>query len=107
MVDFSALDRTVLQTLQMPEDATIYYTAVEATRKKLTDVIFRSPAEPIIGDDLQFEGVGPQFSVHRDDCPDLAQGDIFERDDVEYIVTEVIKDEGYIWVAHCRLTSET
>jgi len=102
-MDFSALDRTVLQSLQMPDDATTYYTPVGGSRVALTDVIFRSPAAPIEADDLVFEAVGPQFSVHRADVPNLAEGDIFERATVNYVVTDVIKDEGFMWFANCRL----
>lgn len=102
MVDFAALDRTVLQTLQMPDDAQTYYQPVGGSRRKLDDVIFASPAAPVVGDDLIFEGTGPQFSVHRDDCPNLDQGDIFERAGVRYVVTTVDRDEGYLLIAHCR-----
>jgi hypothetical protein len=103
MVDFAALDRTILQSLQMPDDASTYYTPLAGSRTALEDVIFRSPHEPITGTDLVFEGVGPMFSVHREDCPNLGEGDAFERASVLYVVTEVDKDEGYMWVAHCRL----
>ena len=103
-MDFSVIDRTVLQTLQAPDDATIYYTPVGGSRTKLDDAIFRSPTTPVIGDDLQFEGVGPQFSVHSDDVPDLAQDDIFERATVLYTVKSVDKDEGTMWIAFCRLS---
>lgn len=98
------MDRLVLQTLQMPDDAQTYYMPVGGSKRKLTDVIFRSPSTPVIGDDLQFEGVGPQFSVHREDVPDIAQGDVFARAGVGYIVTSVDRDEGFLWIAHCRET---
>lgn len=103
MVDFSAADRAVLQTLQMPDDAKTYYTPVGGRKRKLDDVIFRSPNTPIVGNDLQFEGVGPQFAVHREDVPNLAQGDKFLRASVGYIVTSIDKDEGFMLIAHCRL----
>ncbi len=100
---FSELDRTVLQTLQMPDDETIFYTPLGGSRVALDDAIFRSPVAPITGDDLIFEGTGPQFSVHRDDVPNLVQGDLFERATVIYVVKSVDKDEGYMWLAYCRL----
>lgn len=103
MIDFSHLDRVILQTMQMPEDAETYYTPVGGSRVKLDDVIFRSPEVPVEGDDLVFEGVGPQFAVHREDCPNLAQGDRFERAGVQYVVTTVRRDEGYLRLAMCRL----
>lgn len=102
MIDFSALDRAVLQTLQMPEDGEVYYQPVGGSRRQLDDVIFTSPEAPIDGEGLRFEGVGPQFHVHRDDCPSLAQGDIFERAGVKYVVTSVRRDEGYMRIAMCR-----
>lgn len=100
---FADLDRTVLQSLQMPDDAKTYYTPVGGSRGKLDDVIFRAPVTPVVGDDLIFEGTGPQFSVHRDDAPKLAQHDLFERAGVRYVVKTVDKDEGSLWVAFCRL----
>ena len=103
MVDFSAIDRVVLQTLQTPDDAQTYYTPVDGQRRQITDVIFQSPSTPVVGDDLIFEGVGPQFSVHRDDIPNLAQGDVFQRAGVAYVVTTVDRDEGSMLTAHCRL----
>ena len=102
-MDFASLDRAILQTLQMPDDEKTYYTPVGGPRVKLDDVIFRSPTTPVVGDDLIFEGVGPQFSVHREDVPNLAQNDLFERAGVRYVVKTVDKDESYLWVAHCRL----
>ena len=93
-----------MRTLQAPDDATIYYTPAGGSRGKLDDAIFRSPTIPVEGADLIFEGVGPQFSVHRDDVADLAQGDVFERDSVLYTVTSVGKDEGFMWIAYCRLS---
>lgn len=102
MVDFSHLDRVILQTLQMPDDATIYYRPVGGARLKLDDAIFRSPDAPVEGNDLIFEGVGPQFAVHREDCPTLAQGDIFERAGNQYVTTSVRRDEGFMFVAMCR-----
>lgn len=106
MVDFSGTDRKILQTLQMPDDTDTYYTPLAGGRVLLPDVIFRSPDEPVIGQDLVFEGVGPMFTVHRDDCPNLAQGDTFERTipGTTYTVKTVTKNEGFLWVAHCRLT---
>jgi len=103
-MDFSAVDRTVLQTLQTPDDATIYYTPSGGSRVKLDDAIFRSPTAPVEGDDLIFEGTGPQFSVHREDAANLAQGDVFERASISYAVSRVEKDEGFMWIAFCRLT---
>jgi hypothetical protein len=100
---FSDLDRAVLQSLQTSDDATIYYTPVGGSRRQLDDVIFRSPSAPIEGADLVFESVGPQFSVHVDDVPDLAQGDLFERAGTKYVVKSVSRDEGYMRIAHCRL----
>lgn len=102
MVDFSHLDRVILQTLQMPDDATIYYKPVGGARVKLDDAIFRSPDTPIEGDDLIFEGTGPQFAVHREDCPSIAQGDTFERSGKKYTVTTVRRDEGFLFIAMCR-----
>lgn len=97
------MDRVVLQTLQTSDDATIYYTPAGGSQVKLDDAIFRSPDAPIIGTDLEFEGVGPQFAVHAADCPNLAQGDAFERAGVTYEVKEVHKDEGFMWFADVRL----
>ena len=102
--DFAQLDRDILRGLQTPDDATIYYTPAGGSQAKLDDAIFRSPDTPIIGTDLEFEGVGPQFAVHGEDCPDLAQGDAFQRAGVDYEVTEVHKDEGFLWLADVRLT---
>ena len=102
-MDFSAVDRIALQLLQMPDDATIFYTPLGGSRVKLDDAIFRSPTTPIIGSDFVFEGVGPQFSVHSDDVPLLQQDDKFERATVVYIVKTVDKDETSMWIAHCRL----
>ena len=85
------------------DDRLIYYTPLSGSRVNLPLAIFRSPVTPVVGDDLIFEGTGPQFSVHRDDAPDLAQGDLFERAGVRYVVKTVDTDEGYMWLAHCRL----
>ena len=97
------MDRTVLQTLQLPDDAQIYYTAVGGTRVQQADVIFESPDTPVVGDDLMFDGVGPMFAVHKSDIPGLARDDIFERAGVKYIVTLVRRDEGFMLYADCRL----
>lgn len=100
---FSDADRVVLQSLQLPDDASIYYTPAGGSRVKLDDVIFRSPDTPIVGDDLMFEGVGPQFAAHVEDVPDLGHDDLFERAKVIYVVNNIGRDEGFIRFAHCRL----
>jgi len=105
MVDFSAVDRSVLQHLQTPDDAKTYYQAGGSGRKRrITDVIFSSPDTPVIGSDLMFEGVGPQFAVHRDDITNLAQNDVFIRAGVRYTVKNIKKDEGFMLIAFCRLS---
>lgn len=93
----------MLQHLQTPDDSKIYYTPVGGSRRKLDDVIFRSPSAPVESDDLIFEATGPQFAVHADDCPDLANGDVFERAGKKYVVNDSNKDESFLWVAFCRL----
>ena len=100
---FADMERIVSQTMQTEDDSTIYYTPLGGSRVKQDDVIFRSPVVPVVGDDLIFEGTGPQFSVLRLDVPNLAQGDLFERAGVIYVVKTVDKDESYRWTAYCRL----
>lgn len=90
---------------QTPDDAdTIYYTPAGGSRVKLDDAQFHSPTTPVVGDDLVFEGVGPQFHVLRDEVPDVAQDDVFEHATVLYTVKSVDKDESSIWIAFCRLS---
>lgn len=86
------------------DDARITYTpAGGGSEAVLEDAIFRSPDVPVIGSDLEFEGVGPMFQVHAQDCPNLARGDTFVRAGVVYTVTEVHKDEGFLWRADVRV----
>lgn len=103
MVDFAAVDRIALRTLQMPDDASIYYIPDGGNKRKLDDAIFRSPDNPVESADLIFEGTGPQFSVHREDAPNLASGDVFIRAGTEYVVKSIGRDEGFMFVAFCRL----
>jgi hypothetical protein len=84
-------------------DAEILYTPVGGAQKAVPEAMFRSPDTPVIGDDLQFDGVGPTFYVHAADCPNLNNGDLFTRAGVVYVVTGTNKNEGYLWRAFCRV----
>lgn len=86
----------------MPADAAILYTPFGGSQVGLPDAIFRSPDEPVTGDDLEFEGVGPVFLVHASDCPNLAAKDVFVRGGITYTVTGTSKNEGFLWRAFCR-----
>lgn len=85
------------------DDAEILYTPAGGSQTGLPDAMFRSPDQPVVGDDLQFEGVGPTFFVHATDCPNLEAGDGFVRGGVSYLVTGTSKNEGFLWRAFCRV----